>query len=252
MRKLLSSTLRVDARRASTRGAGSSRAPKGGLLTPSGGLMVWTLVIFLVVLFILSRYAYPKILEAVEAREKSLSKMRSRPRRRIVRKPPRCSPSTGSRSRRRATRRRRSSPTRARVARRCATDMIEQAHKEQQAMLERARAEIIAERDRAIAELRQADGGPRRARGEQGDRAQPRCRSEPRSGGELPRVDRALPRRIEALMREPTIARNYAEALVSLAQIARTIWMAGARRSPSSRTRRGRRAPRDLSRVAAA
>ena len=34
------------------------------------------------------------------------------------------------------------------------TDIVEQAHKEQQSMLERARAEIVAEKDRAMVELR--------------------------------------------------------------------------------------------------
>src|SRR5262245_9023370 len=45
---------------------------KGGLLTPNGGVMFWTLVIFVVLLVILSRYAYPPLLASVEAREKAL------------------------------------------------------------------------------------------------------------------------------------------------------------------------------------
>lgn len=42
------------------------------LLQPVAGLMFWTLVIFLVLLFVLGKYAYRPLLEAVEAREKAL------------------------------------------------------------------------------------------------------------------------------------------------------------------------------------
>ncbi len=46
---------------------------KGGLLTVNTGLTVWTIFIFLIVLLILSRFAFPKILGAVEARERHLA-----------------------------------------------------------------------------------------------------------------------------------------------------------------------------------
>lgn len=45
----------------------------GGLLTPEGGLMVWTLIVFGIVLFVLWKYAYPHILGAVEEREARLA-----------------------------------------------------------------------------------------------------------------------------------------------------------------------------------
>ncbi|HET7230188.1 MAG TPA: F0F1 ATP synthase subunit B [Longimicrobium sp.] len=48
---------------------------QGGLLSLSGGLMFWTIVIFLVVLAVLSKAAYPKILGAVEAREKHIAEL---------------------------------------------------------------------------------------------------------------------------------------------------------------------------------
>lgn len=44
-------------------------AQEGGLLSPSGGLMFWTVVTFLVVLVALWKFAWPHILGAVEARE---------------------------------------------------------------------------------------------------------------------------------------------------------------------------------------
>lgn len=46
---------------------------EGGLLSIDTGLMVWTVLIFLIVLFVLYRAAFPKILGAVEAREKHIS-----------------------------------------------------------------------------------------------------------------------------------------------------------------------------------
>jgi len=50
-------------------------APEGGpvnLLEPHAGLMVWTLVIFVVLLLVLSKFAFPPLFAAVEAREKAL------------------------------------------------------------------------------------------------------------------------------------------------------------------------------------
>src|SRR3981081_4322827 len=46
--------------------------PSGDLLTPNGGLMFWTLVIFLILFAILGKLVFPKITAAVEAREKAL------------------------------------------------------------------------------------------------------------------------------------------------------------------------------------
>ena len=52
--------------------AQGAEAAKTGLLSPSGGLMFWTLIIFLVLFFVLSRYAFKPITAAVEEREKAL------------------------------------------------------------------------------------------------------------------------------------------------------------------------------------
>ena len=41
--------------------AAQEEAPKGGLLSPHGGLMVWTLAIFVVLVFVLTRYAFGPI-----------------------------------------------------------------------------------------------------------------------------------------------------------------------------------------------
>src|SRR4051812_32455497 len=45
---------------------------KGNLLSPNGGLMVWTLVIFVLLWVILSKFAFKPITKAVEDRERSL------------------------------------------------------------------------------------------------------------------------------------------------------------------------------------
>lgn len=42
------------------------------LLAPNPGLMVWTLVIFVILMFVLSKYAFKPLFAAVEAREKAL------------------------------------------------------------------------------------------------------------------------------------------------------------------------------------
>ena len=48
---------------------------KPGLLTVNTGLTFWTILIFLVVLGILSKFAFPKILGAVEERERHLAEL---------------------------------------------------------------------------------------------------------------------------------------------------------------------------------
>jgi len=133
--------------------AQEAQAPKGGLLSPNGGLMVWTLVIFFILLFILSRFAYPKILEAVEARDKAVEDALA------AAKKDREEAASLLAEHRKAIESARDEAQKIIADARASgekvrTDVIEQAHREQQTMLERARAEIIAERDRAMAELR--------------------------------------------------------------------------------------------------
>src|SRR5215212_5191646 len=41
-------------------------------MQPDTGLMVWTLIIFIVLMFVLSRYAFGPLTKAVEARERTL------------------------------------------------------------------------------------------------------------------------------------------------------------------------------------
>ena len=52
----------------------ASAQEEGGanLLSPNGGLMFWTIVIFAILLVVLSRFAFKPMLAAVEARERAL------------------------------------------------------------------------------------------------------------------------------------------------------------------------------------
>ena len=130
-----------------------AEAAKGGLLTPSGGLMFWTLIIFVILAFILSRYAFKPITAAVEAREKALEDAIA-----------------GARADREAAaqllaeHRAQLEGARAeaqklivegrQIGEKVRADMIEETRTQQQDMLERARREIESEKVRAIAELR--------------------------------------------------------------------------------------------------
>jgi F-type H+-transporting ATPase subunit b len=126
---------------------------KPGLLTPNGGLMVWTFVIFVALLLILSKFAYPKILGAVQAREKTLSDALAAAKKdredaaALLAEHQKALDATRDEVQKIMT------DARA-TAEKVRADIVEQAHKEQQSMLERARAEITAEKDRAMAELR--------------------------------------------------------------------------------------------------
>jgi F-type H+-transporting ATPase subunit b len=130
---------------------------KGGggnsILTPNGGLMVWTIFIFLILLFVLTRYAFKPITAAVQAREKALedaiegakrdreesAKLLDEQRRHLD-----ASRDEGQKI---------IAAARA-AAEEVRTDMLESARLQQQAILDKAKQDINRERDNAIAELR--------------------------------------------------------------------------------------------------
>ena len=125
----------------------------GNILTPRGGLMVWTLLIFALLYFVLRRYAFPPITAAVEAREKALEEAIEGAKR-----------DREEAARLLAEQRQQIEAARTEAQRFIAegraagekmrNDMLEQTRVQQQELLERARRDIDAERDRAIAELR--------------------------------------------------------------------------------------------------
>ena len=128
-------------------------AAKGGLLTPQGGLMIWTLIIFLILFFVLSKYAFKPITAAVEAREKALEEAiagakADREAAAKLLEEHRAQLEAGRNEAQKLIVEGRQIGDKVRA------DMIEETRTQQQDMLERARREIEAEKVRAIAELR--------------------------------------------------------------------------------------------------
>jgi F-type H+-transporting ATPase subunit b len=98
---------------------------EGGLLDINTGLMVWTILIFLIVLAVLYRTAYPAILGAVEARETHIRELLE----------------AAARDRRAA-------------AEHLREEMLAEARREQQALLARAQRDIRQESEAVLTELR--------------------------------------------------------------------------------------------------
>jgi F-type H+-transporting ATPase subunit b len=128
-------------------------AGRPDLLSPSTGLMAWTLIIFIVLAFILSRFAFGPITAAVRAREQALEdaingakRDREEAARLLAEHRAALDASRGEAQKLIAD---------ARVAaERVRAELVEQAHAEQTSMLTRARQEIESEKARAIGELR--------------------------------------------------------------------------------------------------
>ncbi len=131
----------------------AQEAHKVDLLSPSYGLMVWTLVIFVVLLFVLSKFAFKPITAAVEAREQALQAAIDSARRDREEAARLLAEHRANLDASRAEGQKLIAEARV-AAERVRTELVEQAHAEQAKMLERARAEIDAERAKAIAELR--------------------------------------------------------------------------------------------------
>jgi F-type H+-transporting ATPase subunit b len=126
---------------------------KVDLLSPNTGVMFWTLIIFVVLLFVLTRYAFKPLTAAVEAREKKLEEMIQ----------------SAQKDREDAARlldEQRKALDASRVeaqkmvaegrttAEKLRNELLEQTKQQQHELLERARTEIDMERKRAIADLR--------------------------------------------------------------------------------------------------
>jgi F-type H+-transporting ATPase subunit b len=127
-------------------------APKG-LLDVNSGLMFWTLLIFVALIFILSKYAFGPITAAVEARERALEEAI------LAAKRDREEASAMLEQQRQQIEAARNDAQRLIADGRAAgeklrAEMLEETRVQQQDMLDRARREIGAEKDRAIQELR--------------------------------------------------------------------------------------------------
>lgn len=130
-----------------------AEAAKGGLLSPSGGLMFWTLIIFLILFFVLSRYAFKPITAAVAAREKALEDAiagakadREAAAKLLAEHQAQLDAARGEAQKLIVEGRQ--------VGEKVRAEMIEETRAQQQEMLERARREIESEKVKAIADLR--------------------------------------------------------------------------------------------------
>lgn len=124
-----------------------------GLMSPNTGLMFWTLVIFGVLWFILSRYVFPQITGAVQARERALleaieAATRDREAAARLLDEHRAQIEGARNEAQRIIAEGRVTGEKVRA------QMVEDTRQQQQEMLDRARQEIQREKESAIAEMR--------------------------------------------------------------------------------------------------
>jgi F-type H+-transporting ATPase subunit b len=124
-----------------------------GPLSVDPGLMIWTIVVFVVLLLILKRFAWPAILGAVEAREQALEQQLAEAERsraeaaRLLEEHKRLMGDAKGQAHAIVVEARQLAEKERAVA-------MEKTKQEQDELLQRARREIASERDRAVAELR--------------------------------------------------------------------------------------------------
>jgi F-type H+-transporting ATPase subunit b len=138
---------------AATPALGQEAEHKAGLLDVNGGLMFWTLVIFHGLMVILSKYAFGPITAAVQAREEALEAAiaaakadREEAQRILEQQRQQIEAARNDAQRLIADGRAAGEKLKA--------EMLEETRAQQQELLDRARREIAAEKDRAITELR--------------------------------------------------------------------------------------------------
>jgi F-type H+-transporting ATPase subunit b len=123
------------------------------LLSPNTGLMFWTLIIFVVLLFILARFAFKPLTAAVEAREQRLEAAIREAEENRQKASQLLADQTKALDAARAEAQRVIAEGRV-TGEKLRNEMLEQTKHQQHELLERARAEIDTERKRAIADLR--------------------------------------------------------------------------------------------------
>ena len=134
-------------------GAAGPEHPGRSLVGLQLNLMFWTLAIFLILFFILRRFAFGPIAAAVEAREKALEAAidaakadRDAAAKLLAEHQAQIDAARGEAQKLISDGRS--------VAEKMRGDLLDQTRREQQEMLERARRQIDSEKDRAIAQLR--------------------------------------------------------------------------------------------------
>ena len=124
-----------------------------GPLTVEGGLMFWTIVVFLILLAVLKRFAWPAVLGAVEAREKALEEQLAEAERNRAES----AALLEEHKKLIATAKTQAHAVLAEskaLAEKERAVALEKTRQEQEELLARARRDIQSERDRAITELR--------------------------------------------------------------------------------------------------
>lgn len=124
-----------------------------GPLTVEFGLMFWTVVVFVLLLLVLKKFAYPALLGAVEARERALQEMLDEAERNRAESEALLAEHKKLLAEARTQAHGLLVEARTTAEKERALAM-EKTLQEQQELLERARRDIVGERDRAIAELR--------------------------------------------------------------------------------------------------
>jgi len=124
-----------------------------GPLTVEFGLMFWTVIVFIALLLVLRKFAWPALLGAVEARERALEEQIAQAER------DRAEAARLLAEHQKLVAEARSSAHSLLAEARTAAEKeralgLEKARQEQEELLERARRDITAERDRAVVELR--------------------------------------------------------------------------------------------------
>jgi len=123
------------------------------LLSPNGGLMFWTIVIFVLLLVVLSRFAFKPMLAAVEARERKLQADLDEAKRDREEAARVLAEHRAALEKARGEAQKLIADGRA-TAEKLRADLLEQTKAQQQEMLDRARRDIDTEKNNAIAALR--------------------------------------------------------------------------------------------------
>ncbi len=126
---------------------------KVDLLSPSGGLMFWTIIIFALLMVVLSRFAFKPMLAAVEAREKSLQEAIDHAKRDRDEAAQLLADHRAQLEKARGEAQKLIADGRA-TAEKLRNDLLEQTRTQQQELLERSRRDIEAAKVNAIAALR--------------------------------------------------------------------------------------------------
>jgi F-type H+-transporting ATPase subunit b len=134
----------------------ASEAAEGApvdLLAPATGVMAWTLVIFLLLLFVLSKYAFKPLFAAVEAREKALEDAIEGAKRDRAESEQMLAQQRAQLEAARSEAQQIIAESRA-TAEKMRSDLLAVTKQQQEEMIEQARRTIEGEKSAAIAELR--------------------------------------------------------------------------------------------------